>query len=379
MPGRTAFVYHRIAPETLGGAERFYAGLARRLVADGAPPVLVSMHHWPGPKHTVHDGVARVGLARPGRGRVLPKVRWALALTWHLFRHGARYDVVHACCFPHVAVVACRIGLLPHRRTRLVVDWHEVLPWATWRRRLGPLGAAGWLAQRLAVAATPAAVTFSKLHERRLREAGFRGPVAVVPEFLPDGEPAPGDAERDPWGVLFAGRLDREKRPDLVPAVVALLRAADPRWHAVVLGDGPEAAAVRAAAAAAGVADAVDVRGYVPAAELDTALRTAAVLLHPSEREGFGLAVLEALAYGVPVVVVAAPDNAAVELVEDGVTGAVCAEPDPAALAAAVRRLAGRPETYAATARWWAEHRSRYAVAECARQLAAFGAGLGPR
>jgi glycosyltransferase involved in cell wall biosynthesis len=49
--------------------------------------------------------------------------------------------------------------------------------------------------------------------------------------------------------------------------------------------------------------------------------------------------VVEAAARGVPVVVVAGPDNAAVELVEEGVNGAIAAAVDPPELAAAIRRV----------------------------------------
>jgi len=282
--------------------------------------------------------------------------------------HHRQYDVVHCCCFPHVSVLACRLGLLAHPRTRLVVDWHEVLPRATWRRRLGALGDAGWAVQRLAVAATPVALTFSELHARRLRAEGYGGRVEVVPEFLPDGEPVAPAVTRDATRLVFAGRLVREKHPAVVPAVVAALRRTDPRWHAVVLGDGPETDAVLAAAGAAGVADGVDVRGYVPPAELAAALGTATVLLHPSEREGFGLAVLEALAYGLPVVVVAAPDNAAVELVVPGVNGVVCADGGAESLAAAVLEVA---RLHAATEAWWAAHAGTYTLAGCAARLRA--------
>lgn len=350
---RIAFVYHRIAPETLGGAERFYAGLSRQYATEGDSPVLVSMQHWPGPRHETREGVLRVGVAAPGRGRVLPMVRWALALFFHLLRH--EYDVVHVCCFPHLSVVAARLAL---RRRPLVVDWHEVLPRTTWTRRLGPLGLLGWLAQRLAIRATPVAVTYSALHAERLRAEGFRGRVEVVPEFLPDGV-LPGDATRDPRRVLFAGRLVDEKHPEVVAPTVAALRRDDPAWHAVVLGSGPVPVA----------GEGVEVRGYVTDTALAAELRSAAVLLHPSEREGFGLAVLEALAYGLPVVVVAAPDNAAVELVTPDI-GVVCPDARPETLAAAIASVT-TPETYAAVARWWAAHRETYSVEACAARLTA--------
>ncbi len=56
----------------------------------------------------------------------------------------------------------------------------------------------------------------------------------------------------------------------------------------------------------------------------------------PSRREGYGMIVVEAAACGTPSVVVREPDNAAVELIEEGVNGVIAASAEPAALAQAI-------------------------------------------
>ncbi len=62
----------------------------------------------------------------------------------------------------------------------------------------------------------------------------------------------------------------------------------------------------------------------------------------PSRREGYGLIVVEAASLGVPTVVVAGPDNAAVELVSDGVNGFVARRRRPEDLADAIGKVAAR-------------------------------------
>ena len=365
---RLAFVYHRVAPEDLGGAERYYAALTRTLARD-QPVTYLAGYQWDGPRTMRRDGVEYVALGPPSRaadtrrGRFVPKLRFAAALIWHLLRHGGRYDVVHACCFPHVAVLAVRAGLLPHRRTRLVVDWHEVLPRETWRRRLGFVGEAGWLVQSLAVRCGDAAVTFSRLHARRLRDEGVRAPVHVLPEFLPEGsEPAWPPAGPRRRLVVFAGRLVAEKRPELVPAVVAALRRRDPDWSGVIFGSGPHQPAVAAAVEAHQVHDAVRLAGFTPWAEVEAAMLEGAALVFPSAREGFGLVVLEAAASGLPAVLVDEPDNAATELVDDGVNGTVVAGADPELMAEAVTALADRPEIHQATRAWYEDASRRFSL-----------------
>jgi glycosyltransferase involved in cell wall biosynthesis len=83
---------------------------------------------------------------------------------------------------------------------------------------------------------------------------------------------------------------------------------------------------------------AVDVPGFVAAPRVHAAISSAVCLILPSRREGYGLVVVEAAASGTPSVVVEGPDNAAVELVEDGVNGFVAASASPDDLGAAIVR-----------------------------------------
>lgn len=374
---RLAFAYDRVAPECLGGAERYYATLCRRLAREHHVRYLTE-HHWGGARAIVRDGVELLGVCEPGGGRLLPKLRFALALARHLLRRGGEYDVVHVCCFPHVAVLAAWLALLPHRSVRLVVDWHEVLPWGTWRARLGVLGILGWLVQAAALRVGDASVTFSHLHERRLRALGRRAPVRLVPEFHPDLdralELAPG-ARREPL-VVFAGRLVEEKRPELVPAVVAALRRRDLAWRGVIFGAGDGEAAVRTAIDREGVADSVTLAGFAPWDELASAFARARALVFPSAREGFGLVVLEAAQQGLPTVLVRGSDNAAIELVEAGRNGQVVGTPDPEAMAEAVLALVADPAIHDTTRAWFAEASRRFDVAETAAALARLHAEL---
>jgi glycosyltransferase involved in cell wall biosynthesis len=80
---------------------------------------------------------------------------------------------------------------------------------------------------------------------------------------------------------------------------------------------------------------------------------SAAVLVNPSRREGFGLVVAEAAARGTPSVVVAGEDNASVELVHDGVNGFVAPSVAPADLGAAIVRALDAGETLRASTRDW--------------------------
>jgi glycosyltransferase involved in cell wall biosynthesis len=92
-------------------------------------------------------------------------------------------------------------------------------------------------------------------------------------------------------------------------------------------------------------------------------MASASCLATASEREGYGLVVVEAAARGTPSVVVEGPENAAVELVQDGVNGAVARSASPDDLADALLRvLEGGAELRRSTADWFAENAPRLLI-----------------
>ena len=92
----------------------------------------------------------------------------------------------------------------------------------------------------------------------------------------------------------------------------------------------------------------------------------------PSRREGYGMVVVEAAARGVPSVVVADADNAATELVDEGVNGFVAASASPEDLADAILRVrAAGPQLRESTAAWFARNAGRLSLAASLDTVAA--------
>ncbi|MFE9691475.1 glycosyltransferase [Micromonospora sp. NPDC005806] len=136
--------------------------------------------------------------------------------------------------------------------------------------------------------------------------------------------------------LVHCARLSVEKRPELAVAALARLRRAGVPAVLVMVGDGPLRPAL--ARRAAGLP--VHFTGFLPdRAALAALLAIADVVLAPGPVETFGLAGLEALACGTPVVA-----NAASALPEVIGPGGVAAYGTPSAIAAAVVRLLERPE-----------------------------------
>jgi glycosyltransferase involved in cell wall biosynthesis len=366
---RICLVYDCLFPYTVGGAERWYRNLGERLAAEGHEVTYLTLRQWDRGERAEVPGV-RVVAAGPrmqlyaegGRRRILPPLVFGAGVLLHLLRYGGRYDVVHTASFPYFSLLAAALTR-PLRRFRLVVDWHELWSRDYWLEYLGPVGGrVGDLVQVLCLRVPQRAFCFSRLHERRLRQARVNGELTVLEgEYAGSLEPRqPATAEPV---VVFAGRHIPEKRvPALVPAL-ALARERIPELRGEILGDGPERDEVLRLRSEHGLDGALDVPGRVDAGRVEAALERALCMVLPSRREGYGLVVVEAAAAGTPSVVVAGEDNAATDLVSEGENGYVAPSASPEDLAAAIERVHAEGQRLRErTAAWFGRNAQRLSL-----------------
>ena len=108
---------------------------------------------------------------------------------------------------------------------------------------------------------------------------------------------------------------------------IALLHASGLFVTCRVIGDGPLREALHAQAQRLGIEAVIDFRHDVwEQKDVYALMKAARVAVFPTTtREGFGIAVLEAIACGLPVVTTSAPDNLAQYLVAQSSSGIVCA------------------------------------------------------
>lgn len=389
---RVCLVYDCLYPYTVGGAERWYRNLAERLADEGHDVTYLTMRQWPRGERPQIDPRVRVVCAGPqmalytgghaggsaARRRIAPPLVFGAHVLWHLLRHGRRYEVVHTASFPYFSLLAAGFARRLARYS-LVVDWHEVWSREYWRGYLGRVGGAIGYAVQLSCARLPQrAFCFSQLHAARLHEEGLRGQAVVLEGEYAGALDPPTAAPAEPV-VVFAGRLIPEKRAPLGVAGVAAAAERIPGLRGVFFGDGPDREAVVAAIARHGAQDAISAPGFVDSERLDAAMRRALCVLLPSSREGYGMVVVESCSVATPAVVVAGADNAAVELVEDGVNGVVVQDAEAGSIAEAIVRVheAGMA-LRESTAAWFAENAERLSLESSLRAvLATYGGGVG--
>jgi glycosyltransferase involved in cell wall biosynthesis len=310
-----------------GGSERYVEEVARGLAGRGAAVTMFCSAHGRAPAEETVDGVRYV--RRGGR----------LSVYLHGLRHLARerpdvvVDVQNGVPFFSRLLVRRPVVLLHHVHRE---QWPVVFG-----PRLARVG--WWLESRVAprVYRRCRYVTVSAATRAELAELGVRGArVSVIPN---GADPAPPtSAPKSPVPRLtVVGRLVPHKRVEHAVDALARLRERWPDLRLDVVGQGWWAEEVAAYARRLGVADAVTLHGWVDEQTKHELLAASWVHLCPSVKEGWGIAVLEAGAHGVPTVAYRSAGGTA-ESVRDGETGLLADDLDD--FVAQVEMLIGKDE-----------------------------------
>jgi glycosyltransferase involved in cell wall biosynthesis len=307
-------------------------------------------------------------LSRPTDGSVwdeasLASIPGRVAYLVRAFWRGLRTpaDVVVATTYV-VHPIAWLVGLL---RRRPVVFWYPDVLIGSWRNgQFGRVaGIVGELSERIILRLPGVArwIAISESTASKLRAHGVRPERIVVIGcgYDPDVVAAVAPELATEPRLTVVGRMVPYKRVDLVVEALARLRPDHPDLRLVVIGQGPEHDRVAALAERLGVADRVELRGFVARhTDVLAAVAGSAAFVSASEIEGFGIVVAEAMALGTPYVVTDIP--AFREVTDGGRGGALVPPGDADALAAAIESVidpAARPALAAAAAPTVARYR----------------------
>jgi glycosyltransferase involved in cell wall biosynthesis len=371
-----ALVSDAIFPYFRGGKELRYHELSR-LLSNRADIHVFTMKWWDGPRRRQMGNVtfhATSGLHLMYHGD-RRSFREALLFAFGCFRLlWFRFDVVDADQFPNFHILTLRLVTWVKRKP-LTVTWHEVWGRQYWRKYLGSLGEVAWLVEWLTMRLPDRIIAASEQTAERLREIlGDRASIYVVPNGIDlDGirNSYPDATKVD---LVATGRLLPHKNMDVLLDCVALLRGSGLPVTCRIIGDGPLRESLHEQARILGIEDAVDFRHEVwEQKDVYGLTKAARVAVFPTVREGFGIAVLEAIACGLPVVTTSAPDNLAQYLVTGSGAGVVCA-PGAGPIAEALRPLLAAPhhplpEMPAGQDAWLAEHTWDAAASKVAEVL----------
>ena len=204
-----------------------------------------------------------------------------------------------------------------------------LLPSVSWRRRR--------LAEALGKADMLTAVSDFELTSVEKCGIPIRHKSTVIPNGINLAEiqntPLPTGSPKGGFKLLFPGGGRLVKGGDLLIRALPKVKERIPLIHVYVAGDVPQGHVMRRLAAAGSLADSITFVGLLGPTEYRQLLKSVDALVMPSREEGFGIAFLEAMALGKPVI--AGNVGGVTGLIENGRTG-LLVEPEPSRIADAI-------------------------------------------
>jgi glycosyltransferase involved in cell wall biosynthesis len=293
-----------------GGAETHVAEVFGRLAAQGYEVTWAASGFRGGAKRERAQGVEVVRLG------ALPLYYPRAAAACARGTRDGRFDVVVEC-LNKVPFFAPLYAAAP-----VVALCHHLFGETAFRQVPWPVAAAVWLAERplpalyrrqrfvaISESSRDDLVRRGVAAERiRVSHCGIRAPSVAPPPLLARGP-----------RVAYVGRLEPYKRIDVLLRAHVVVRRTVPAAELVVIGRGSDRARLEALARGLGLGSSVRFAGFVSDDERDALLASARVCACASEKEGWGLTVIEANALGTPVVASDAPGLR--DSVRDGATG----------------------------------------------------------
>jgi GalNAc-alpha-(1->4)-GalNAc-alpha-(1->3)-diNAcBac-PP-undecaprenol alpha-1,4-N-acetyl-D-galactosaminyltransferase len=316
-----------------GGAERIISVLAGAWAERGEQVTLLTFDDAEAPAYPLHPRVALKSLhvanefARNPFHALYRNVR-RIRLLRRLIRQSRPDAVISFLDFPNiVTLLATRclgVPVIVSERANPAYDDLKMI-WKVLRRFTYPWAAA-------LVCQTNAMVA---LLQQKIKVAGYAIPNAVeLPATGNAGAPKGGAANSRT--AIAMGRLVPQKGFDLLLQAFALLARRHPEWSLTVLGKGPLKGRLEAQAASLGLKNRVSFVGAV--SDPFPVLRAADLFVFSSRFEGFGNALAEAMACGLPVISFDCPAGPS-DIIRQGVDGVLVPAEDIAGLANAMDHL----------------------------------------
>lgn len=335
-------------PYVKGGSEKRYWEIARRLAEKDEVHVFTMR-----PRETTNEELAEgVHIHRTfkfedlytksGRRRVWPAIGYSLALLKEILGKDYSFDVVDCSSFPYIPSLSAKV-LSKRWNSPLIVTFHEV--WGQyWNQYLGNSisGRIGIFFEKTAAQIPDRIAAVSRWTATALTKTYSipRSKIEVVPNGVDLGLFDSVDVERDPFKVLFVGRLISHKHLDWLIAAMSIVKKRSPNSSLHIVGDGPQRQELEDLVSKYSLSKNTTFYGVLPSyRSVAEQMRSASVLVSPSTREGFNMVALEAIVAGTPVVIVNAPQNAALDFIKDNHTGLVVEMGNPQAIADAITRL----------------------------------------
>jgi len=321
---RIAFVTDAVYPFNKGGKERRLYEIVKRLLAEDREIHIYTMKWWSGPRNIVIDGVHYHGLCKmhsvyKGDRRSIGQA--AIYSLSCLKLIAQKFDVIDVDQMPVFPLYTMRL-VCWLRHKKMYSTWYEVWGKQYWKDYIRFLGYFGWICEYISFKLPDVIISISQHTTDDLINIGVKKEIKTIPlgVDLPLILSSPvSNLQSD---IIYVGRLLGHKNIDMLIRSVAKLKLKKADMSCIIVGEGPEKTKLESLSKQLNLEANITFLPFIDdSTELYGIMKASKIFVFPSEREGFGLIVLEANACGLPVLTLNRPMNAATDLIQPGKNG----------------------------------------------------------
>jgi len=373
---QVAIVYETVFPEFKGGVERWFQEVSEGLKSNNFEVFYLNTNGVTEVRENisyVDIGMSKNSFHLTGERSIIGTLSYSLSLFKYLFKHD--FDFVYMSSFPFLHIwIARTVRLFRKKKYQIIAEWFEIPSLRFWTAEFGL--SSGWLGyaiQEITVRLPDVNISYLASTKLQLaKKMSSKKTLLKLPGICPDLPlliPIEEDFKSE--NLCQIGRLIPDKNPLLSLDVVSELMSIGWKGNFTFIGSGPLEERIKEEISKRDLSDSVFLIKNASDDVKNLTLRNSAALFHPSKREGYGLAIIEAAAFGVPAILIRSEDNKSTEL---GINPSLVAEnEDVSELATLVMKVLNDRSTLSNESRQWIEEiRPKITSSESISEISTF-------
>jgi len=341
---KIAIVFDMIYPFNIGGSELRNYEIAKRLTKKGHEVHLFGVKLWKGKNTIKKDGLILHGVCRykelynfKGQRTIFEPIKFAIRLYNPLKKE--KFDIIDASAFVYFHCFTCKaVSLL--KKTPLIFTWQQY--WDNyWYKYLGFFkGFIGKNIEKIARHLTKNHITVSKTTKKDLIKGGAKEKNIFLNYCGVDIKEINSiKKQKKIYDIIFVGRLAHQKNVKLLIEAIYLLKKKLPKIKACIIGNGPDREKLEILTKKLRLNENIIFIDFLKdKKEVYKKMKQSEIFVLPSLLEGLGIVVIEAMACGLPVIVINEKWNASKELIVQRKNGFVV-ENNPKKMADLIKKL----------------------------------------
>jgi len=323
---KIAFLSDSIYPFNKGGKETRSYELATQLAKRGNEVHFYTMKFWKGKDIIKKNGFYIHGICKNyllynNKTRSIKQgILFGLA-SFKLLKED--FDVLDADHMVYFHLFPAKLACLIKGKS-LIITWHEVWGKEYWQKYMGKKGICGYILEKLSSKLPNKIISISKHTTNNLinKLNVKKEKIATIPNAINIKKISSIKPAKETSDVIFAGRLNEHKNVDVLIKSINIIKKSKKDIKCIIIGDGPEKENLQELAKQLNLTNNIIFKGFIENHEdVLSLIKSSKVFALPSTREGFGIALIEANACGIPVITTNHKDNASKDLIKNNQNG----------------------------------------------------------